>query len=192
MNDALPPIDSTARTRNRRVLLVIAIAFLGTFFAAGALRLSGWRPAGLKSKGELLQPATDLHLRTLALADGQPYPWAPIERKWRIVAVPPVQCAAACDTLARQLDIVWQLFGKDAARVDVLWLGPVPAAAPASSHQRSLRMDDGFRAALPHSGTDAGPVVYVMDPNGFAVLRYAPGFEPGDLRTDLSRLLKLQ
>jgi hypothetical protein len=31
----------------------------------------------------------------------------------------------------------------------------------------------------------------VVDPNGFVVLRYAPGFDLGDLRTDLSRLLKL-
>ena len=33
--------------------------------------------------------------------------------------------------------------------------------------------------------------VYVLDPNGFVVLRYAPGSDPGDVRTDLSRLLKV-
>jgi len=190
--DHAPPVDPVLRARNRRMLVVIAIAFLGTFFAAGVLRFSGWRPAGLKSKGELLQPAADLHARGLVLADGQPYPWEPIARKWRIVVVPPAQCAQACDTLARQLDTVWQIQGKDASRVDVLWLGAVPAAAPATSHQRALRNDEGVHAALPRSGTEAGPVTYVMDPNGFAVLRYAPGFDPGDLRTDLSRLLKLQ
>jgi len=33
--------------------------------------------------------------------------------------------------------------------------------------------------------------VYVLDPNGFVVLRYAPGFDASGLRTDLSRLLKV-
>ena len=50
---------------------------------------------------------------------------------------------------------------------------------------------DELRAALPRSG-DAGPVTYVVDPNGFAILRYAPGQDPGDLRSDLSKLLRLR
>jgi hypothetical protein len=36
---------------------------------------------------------------------------------------------------------------------------------------------------------DALPV-YLADPNGWLVLRYAPGFEPSGLRKDLGRLLK--
>ncbi|MCW0416325.1 hypothetical protein NB689_002079 [Xanthomonas sacchari] len=37
----------------------------------------------------------------------------------------------------------------------------------------------------------AGVPVYVIDPNGFVVLRYAPGFDPAGLRADLAKLLKL-
>ena len=32
--------------------------------------------------------------------------------------------------------------------------------------------------------------VYLADPNGWLVLRYAPGFDPSGLRKDLSRVLK--
>jgi hypothetical protein len=34
--------------------------------------------------------------------------------------------------------------------------------------------------------------VYVVDPNGFVILRYAPGFDAGHLRQDMARLLKLK
>ncbi|MCW0465993.1 hypothetical protein NB705_003066 [Xanthomonas sacchari] len=37
----------------------------------------------------------------------------------------------------------------------------------------------------------AGVPIYVIDPNGFVVLRYAPGFDPAGLRADLAKLLKL-
>jgi len=56
-----------------------------------------------------------------------------------------------------------------------------------------LRADAGLRARLA-AGTAAEPgddAVWLVDPNGFVVLRYAAGFDPGDLRTDLARLLKV-
>ena len=37
-----------------------------------------------------------------------------------------------------------------------------------------------------------GLPVYVIDPNGFVILRYAAGSDPGDLRSDLAKLLKLK
>ena len=36
---------------------------------------------------------------------------------------------------------------------------------------------------------DALPV-YLADPNGYLILRYAPGFNPSGLRKDLSRVVK--
>jgi hypothetical protein len=36
-----------------------------------------------------------------------------------------------------------------------------------------------------------GVPVYVIDPNGFVILRYPPGFDPSGLRADLAKLLKL-
>jgi hypothetical protein len=53
-----------------------------------------------------------------------------------------------------------------------------------------------LRAGLPRSAVDAntlarGLPVYVIDPNGFVILRYAPGFDPAGLRADLAKLLKL-
>jgi len=166
------------RNRNRAMLIAIFVIFLGSFFFAGALRFSGWRPSGLKNHGELLQPPADLRNLAPTLVDGSAYPWNPVERTWRIVVAPPADCAEACVKLARQIDLVWQLFGHDANHVHVLWMGEPPAALP--------RVDDIGSAGR------RGVPVYVVDPNGFAILRYAPGFDPGDLRSDVARLLKLQ
>lgn len=185
------------RNRNRTMLIAIFAIFLGSFFIAGALRFSGWRPSGLKNHGELLQPPGDLRNLEPTLADGSAYRWNPVQRTWRIVVAPPADCAAECVKLAGQIDLVWQLFGRDAEHVDVLWVGAPPAGIKTIAPLRQLQPSSALRAALPRvddrgSEGHRGVPVYVVDPNGFVILRYAPGFDPGDLRTDVARLLKLR
>ncbi len=197
--------------RNRTLLLVIAAIFFGGMLLAGALRFSGWRPSGLKNHGELLQPPVDLRARTPKLASGQEYLWQPDTRVWRIVVAPPARCTQACTKIADDVDLVWRLMGNDADRVHVLWLCPDVACAPPpplrdDPNLRVLRPDPALRSALPRLDgksenrvpdapvhdipADAIPI-YVIDPNGFVILRYPPGSDPGGLRADLARLLKL-
>ncbi|HSR66207.1 MAG TPA: hypothetical protein VLM17_11475 [Xanthomonadaceae bacterium] len=188
--------------RNRGVLLLIVALFLGSMLLAGILRFSGWRPAGTKNFGELLSPPGDLRAATPALVEGGDYRWEPRARLWRILVAPPAGCGDACPRVAGQLDVVWQLMGKDADHVHVLWLCAedahceVPAPLGREPALRRLRADDALRAALPRNDTDAatlqrGLPVYVIDPNGFVILRYAPGFDPAGLRADLAKLTKL-
>ncbi|MEJ7746539.1 MAG: hypothetical protein WKF61_07255 [Luteimonas sp.] len=180
------------RTRNRGMLIAIVAIFLGSFIVAGALRFSGWRPQGLKNKGELLQPAGDLRQARPLLADGAEYQWNPAERTWRIALAPPQGCTVECVELAREIALVWQLFGREAGRVHVLWIGTAPAGATRLQSQRLLQPSPALRAGLPRVDDAEGVPVYVVDPNGFVILRYAPGFDPADLRTDMARLLKLR
>lgn len=184
---------STAnRNRNRVALLVVFALFFGGFLIAGALRFSGWRPDGMKNHGELLDPPADLRGLAPQLLEGGDYRWNPVERTWRIVVPATADCAAACDKLAADIELVRELFTKDADRVHLLWIGAYPADGPRTPALRLLQDAPELRAALPRSADPAGVPVYVVDPNGFVVLRYAPGFDPGHLRTDLSRLLKLK
>ena len=194
MTDPVNPAADAERTRkrNRGMLLLVVALFFGTMIMAGALRFSGWRPAGMKNKGELLQPPVDLRGNAPRLATGDTYAWNPDQRQWRILAVPPATCGADCDALARDLDVVWRAAGRNADHVDVLWLcAQAGCAAPAPLHaDRALHVlapDDALRAKLP-----AGAVgTYIIDPNGFVILRYAPGTNLMGLREDLSKLLKL-
>lgn len=193
------PDVSDARRANRRMLAALVLLFFGGMLVAGLLRFSGWRPEGLKNKGELLQPYGDLRRYAPTLADGGRYRWKEAPRTWRVVAAP-AGCdaarAAACARLLHDLDTVWRLMGRHADRVHVLWAAPLPAGARPDREVRLVRADEGLRAGLPRwqltpAEQARGDAVWLIDPNGFVVMRYAPGFDPGDLRSDLARLLKV-
>jgi len=200
--DLSPAPDRQHRNRNRVMLLAIFALFFGSLIVAGVLRFSGWRPAGMKNKGELLQPPADLRAQTPKLLDGGDYRWTPINRTWRITVAPPADCGAECTKAATDIYKVWELLGREAARVDVLWLCATtpcapPTDAPKLANLRLLQADPGLRAQLPRVDQVAyqggrGVPVYVIDPNGFVILRYAAGSDPGDLRSDLAKLLKLK
>lgn len=195
MTEQIPA--TAAVRRNRRALLVILLLFFGGMLAAGALRFSGWRPDGMKNKGEMLQPYGDLRGYTPTLADGRPYAWQDNPRTWRIVAMPRDCDGArrdACAQLLQDLDKVWRLMGRQADRVHVLWAAAPPVDVGTLREVHLLRVDDGLRAGLLRADTDPATgrdPVWLVDPNGFVVLRYAGGSDPGDLRSDLARLLRI-
>ncbi|RNF82905.1 hypothetical protein [Montanilutibacter psychrotolerans] len=190
------PLDSKTRNRNRGLLIAIFMMFFGSMLVAGVLRFTGWMPEGRKNFGEMLQPPSDIRELSPALVGGGDYAWNRDARTWRIVVAAPAECDAACAKLAHDLDTVWRLFGKDADRVHVLWLCDGPACMPPASVQRprtlkQVRPDPRLSASLPRLDDPKGLPVYVIDPNGFVILRYAPGFDPAGLRADLAKLLKL-
>lgn len=71
--------------------------------------------------------------------------------------------------------------------------------AKESAARQDMTRQDGAGQATSALGTaqldtpEPTPVVpvYVIDPNGFLILRYPPGSDPGGLRSDLAKLLKL-
>lgn len=193
------PEQLRARRSNRRMLVILFLLFFGGMLVAGLLRFSGWRPEGLKNKGEMLEPYGDLRDYAPTLADGRRYGWKDDPRTWRVVAAPQ-GCdgarADACARLLRELDTVWRLMGRNADRVHVLWAAPLPPGATTDREVRLVRADEGLRAGLARwqlspAEQARGDAVWLVDPNGFVVMRYAPGFDPGDLRSDLARLLKV-
>ena len=190
----LTPAQRAIRRRNRNMLVGLFVLFFGGMLVAGLLRFSGWRPEGSKNKGELLQPYGDLRGYTPTLANGGAYGWKDEPRIWRIVAMPrdcATSRAAECKRLLADFDKVWRLMSKDADRVHVLWAGDLPPGVAVPREVRQLRADDGLRAGLARWDDASGDAAWLVDPNGFVVLRYAPGFDPGDLRSDLARLLKI-
>ena len=195
----LSPEEVAIRRRNRNMLVGLFVLFFGGMLVAGLLRFSGWRPEGSKNKGELLQPYGDLRAYVPRLANGAAYGWKDESRIWRIVAMPrdcDTTRAAECAKLLADFDKVWRLMTKDADRVHVLWAGAMPPGVAVPEEVRLVRADDGLRAGLVRwnitpDESRRGDAAWLVDPNGFVVLRYAPGFDPGDLRSDLARLLKI-
>lgn len=194
MNAPLTPNAPVAK-RNRGMLILLFAIFFGSLALAGVLRFAGWKPAGLKAKGNLLTPAIDARALAPVSTDGKPYVWNPVERRWRLLVLAPADtCNERCEQVAVDVDKVWQIMGKDATRVDVLWSGAVPSKTPV--HQiHAIAADDRLRSVLPSTNrvaTAAGLPIYIIDPNGFVMMEYKPGVDIGDVRTDLSKVLKLQ
>lgn len=176
--------------KSRLILLLIVAMFFSSFFIAWGLRLSGWTPSGGRNLGELIEPPTDLSKANFHYADSKPYAWEQEKHVWRVVVMPSADCTTACTKMTDTLFRVWETQGRHAERVDVLWFGKVPANATAFRKFYAMQSSPALQAALPlASSADAIPV-YLIDPDGYLVMQYRPGFDPSDLRKDLARLLK--
>jgi len=180
------------KKHSRTLLLLIFALFFGSMGLAAALRLSGWTPQINRNHGELLQPPMDWRTAPLLRANGDSWQWNPAARRWRVLVAPTSDCAVECVELAHSLHTVWQLLGHRADRVEILWLGTLPPVITHFSALHVLQTDLSTRAQLPNMDNPTGTPVYVIDPNGFIVLYYPPGFALSGLRTDLVKLLKLK
>ena len=182
----------TTLLRSRTTLLLVVALFFTSFGIALYLIYSGWRPTATRNAGELLAQPIELGTLGLAHADGNPYPeWEREKRLWRVVVMPPAACGDPCLRLSDSLYRVWISEGRRADRVQVLWFGEVPAQAPEYRAFLPMVASPALRAKLPASHEEGSLAVYLIDPNGFLVMRYAPGFDPTGLRKDLARLLKV-
>ena len=180
----------TPKLRSRLLLLALAVIFLAPPLVAYVLYASGWQPTQTRNHGTLVQPPIDLGALALHRADGSRYEWEPQERRWRVAVVPPTDCAVACVELIAGLDKVWQLQGRRADRLDVLWFGEVPEGATPFRRFVPMQRDDDFVERLPELARSGRPNAYLIDPRGFVALRYAPDFDLAHLREDVAQLLK--
>lgn len=191
-----PSVDPRRRNRNRIALLAVVAVFVLPILVAMWIARSDRIPGATGVHGEMYDPARDLREVTIEPVDGSAYAWNPQERTWRILVVAPARCDTECVDLVAGLDKVWRLFGRNAERVHVLWACADEACMPppgASLPDTFVRIRPGaaLRAALPGVDDPGGTPVYVLDPNGFLVLRYAPGFDPSGLRRDVGKLVRL-
>jgi hypothetical protein len=183
----LPPANS--KVRSRLTLLLIAAMFLGSFIVAAALRFTGWMPQGLRNYGELLQPPIELGAQPLLRADGGSYAWQPERNAWRFLVAPSADCRQACARTLDTLHRLWLGQGRKADRIDVLWFGELPPG-PRFRSLVQMRPDPRVTARLPEAARADALPVYLVDPSGFLVLHYRPGFDPAGVRKDLGKLVK--
>lgn len=180
----------TSKTRSRVVLILIALLFFGSFGIAAWLRFSGWTPQGRTNYGSLLDTPIDVSALAITGADGSAYAWQSPLRLWRIAVFAPADCAASCVALSQALERVWRTEGRHAERLQVLWFGPLPAGAARFRNLLPMADAPALSALLPGASEPNVLPVYLIDPNGFVMMRYAPGFDAAGLRRDLGDLLK--
>lgn len=178
------------RTRSRLVLVLLFAMFLAPLLMAVFLYYSGWQPTRTRNLGTLLQPARDLRPLNLRNADGSAFVWDHSDHSFRVVVAPPTHCGDRCAQLGDKLRRIWIGVGREADRVQVLWVGAPPPPMVDFGALRVLQANPALQAQLADPADPNAVAVYVADPTGYLILRYSPGFEPSWLRKDLVQLLK--
>lgn len=168
------------KRRNRTVILV-ALLFAAPLLAALAMRITGWEPEFVGNHGVLVEPPVQLPSGAI------PEPW---HDYWVLVANTSPGCQADCAGMVDDLLRVRRALGKDGDRVRLVLNGPdqVPdklRRAPLEATPASLRRDLGSADVAMVPGS-----LLVIDPRGFLMMRYAPGFRADGLLEDLERLLR--
>lgn len=167
--------------RNRRVIILLAFLFAAPLLAALSMRVTGWQPGATGNHGRLIEPPARL--------PAEVFP-GELHGHWVLVAMVPSHCRRDCADLAGELLRLRRGLGKEATRVKLVLSGPerlpgelrgAPLVAAPASLQNALGSTDVAMAP----GT-----VLMVDPRGFLMMRYAPGFRTSGLLDDLERLLR--
>lgn len=196
----LPVRPASPRRARLQLLLVIALFALPLALAIGLF--GQWRPGASAEHGELLSPVRALPPLVADAADGTPFAPAFLHGRWTLVHVAPAgDCPALCRDALWRLRQVRLATGRDIDRVQRLVLfAAVPDAATRAWLERehpglTIAVADaanrsGFTDGWSEPGR-AGGWIYLVDPHGNLVLRYAADGDAGGVLKDLTRLLKL-
>ncbi|CAM5783479.1 SCO family protein [Rhizobacter fulvus] len=193
--------DATRRTKSGRLKMLLVLAICAAPVIASYLTYFVIRPEGRTNYSELIQPQRPLP-GTLPLTDLQGRAVSPesLKGQWLLVVVSNAACDAACEKhlwLQRQLR---ETLGRDADRVDKLWLitdGATPrpetlAGVTTNTDATVLRVPRPALAAWfePAAGRTLEDHLYIVDPLGNWMMRAPPDAEPAKLKSDVVKLLR--
>jgi hypothetical protein len=193
--------SDSRRTRTGRLKMLVVLAVCAAPVIASYLTYFVIRPEGRTNYSELVQPQRPLP-GALPLTDlqGRAVGAGSLKGQWLLVVVSNAACDAACEKrlwLQRQLR---ETLGRDADRVDKLWLitdagTPRPATLAGVTTNTDATVLRVPRAALaawlePAAGRALEDHLYIVDPLGNWMMRAPPGAEPAKLKSDVVKLLR--
>jgi hypothetical protein len=198
MTDNQPTTPAPSHWRRYRslyLLLVVCIAPVLASYTAYYLL----PPSGRTNYGTLVEPQRPLPALSLRRLDGTPVAAASLRGSWLMVQVDTGGCDAACEKKLWQMRQVRLTAGKDADRVQRVWL-IVDDAPLATSVIREYdgtlflraRADEAA-AFLPlpaETGAALGDHIWLVDPLGNLMMRWPRDADPNRMKKDLGKLLK--
>ena len=179
-------------------MLLAALFFLPFAIGSGLFWLD-WRPEIYGNHGELLQPPRTLPANGLYRVDGSPLPTPELLGKWLLVLPVKGSCNATCQINLQQMLQVHVALNKEQSRLQrVLIVGDVSDTANEPTMVALQRLFPGLLVAAVHANVageawqgalmDRGQDVFIVDPLGNVMMRYA---DPSDMRGVLKDLLRL-
>ncbi len=192
--------DPVVRTRLGRwkmalVLLICAAPVVASYFTYYMVR-----PEGRRNYGDLINPQRPLPDLRGTLLDGSSINLRALKDQWLLVSVAGGACDAAC---ANHLYFQRQLregLGKNKDRMDRVWLVDDAAAVPEAllAGLRDATVIRVPKDALaqwlaPQTGRQLEDHLYVVDPMGNWMMRFAPGVDlqtAPKIKKDLEQLMR--
>lgn len=190
-------MDSSERTRTNRstwtLWLILGICVLP--IVASTALFFFWTPTSFVNHGELIEPVP-LAGVSLPRSSGDGFAFSELNGRWTFVSIDDAACDDYC---LRKLYLMRQIRltqGKDAARIERLWLvrdGNRPA-------QQTLAEYDGMRAIvlsesqLMHlfpSADSRQDYIYLIDPIGNLMMRFPHDVDPSAMKKDIAKLLRV-
>ena len=186
------PGTTEDRRRGRRIALVIlALCAAPTVAAWFAYVL--WQPQSRLNYGELIEARaiSDPELRTL---DGRPLRLSQLRGRWVLLQIDSGACAEGCRKKLLYMRQVRLAQGKDAGRIERMWLladGAPPDAALLRDHEglRVARAPGPLLAEFPAARSPYYHI-YLLDPLGNLMLRFPSDPDAQRMVKDLARLLR--
>lgn len=181
------------QTRNpgRRLLIIVAIAFLTPFVAALVLHRAGWHPDASRNHGELVDPPQPLVELVLHDRQGQALPLANMERRFTWLVRLPDACGEDCLQRLDEIHRVRYSLGRHAPKLAVRLIGPAPLPElPDSLRALDADSDQALAAAWAGFGEATAWSGWLVDDKGYLMLHFPPDLAARLIRRDLGRLVK--
>lgn len=190
-------ISAQQKRSGRRAFIVLVLIFFGPLIVAWTMYFSGWRfmSEGVTAAGELIQPPVPLaeHAPTyLMRSDDFDY----LRGRWALLLIANDDCNQACDESLVLMRQVRLSLGKYMDRIDRVLVISEAAAdmdklQTAFEFMQVVTPDAHSANILQQTESAAGEWIYLVDPLGNLMMRFAHDEEPRPMYKDLKRLLKL-
>lgn len=186
------------RRRARTLLLVTFLLFFLPIVGAWLLNVfvPGWRPFGTVNHGTLVQPVRPVSASGLMDPEGGRLDPGYLSGRWTVVHVQRGPCAKQClEALARTRQVHRGL-GEDTNRVQRLLVAANAAHAASVETTPDLALavaDSDWMSIFSFADTGGEPAssIFLVDPQGYLMMRYPADVDQRGLLADLERLLRI-
>jgi cytochrome oxidase Cu insertion factor (SCO1/SenC/PrrC family) len=195
-------VANTEKKRSSVPFWILLAIFAAPVIAAWFFYLNpDFRPAGMTNKGELISPILPLSTEVALLTpEGAELDRSVLEGKWTLVYLAGGECTDACLDRLIAIRQIRLALGESQISVGRLLILTDPAAADLASDLEAKF--DGMQVALTDvaggarlldqlgEGNAALDRIYILDPMGNLMMRYARNAPAKDTLKDMERLLK--
>ncbi len=205
-NDTAQTSDDVLRAKSRRKLLIIFAMFAVPLLAATVylhmVRSSGGS-LGNTANGELVNPAVPMQDFSISTLDGEVFDLETLRGLWTLMYLPKGPCAEVCEKNIYHMRQVRLALNHRMSRVQRVVVAQFPEQLSDQVRQDhpglKVLSDDADMLATLAGQIDAAvnsmsaqeDVIYLFDPFGNLMMRFAPDVPPKKILEDLKHLLKV-